>query len=229
MDRHPDVSLVATRSDGERSPRRIDGARREQLLDGVQEIVLAEGFRHLTVDDLASRLQCSKSTLYAVASSKESLVATVLKRFLDDVGRKVDAAVGGVADPVEALETYLTAIGGQMTRMSRMCFADMGANDRTRDVYFEHSRRLRRRIGEFVDAGMETSRFDAVDAAFVADAVSMLIDGIQWGRLLEDTQLSTADAYDAMTRFVVAALTNRRARSGTRRSERSGQRSPSGR
>jgi hypothetical protein len=34
---------------------------------------------------------------------------------------------------------------------------------------------------------------------------------IQWGRLLENTEESTADAYDAMTRFVVAALTNRRA------------------
>jgi hypothetical protein len=44
------------------------------------------------------------------------------------------------------------------------------------------------------------------------------LDGrIQWGRLLEDTQLSTADAYDAMTRFVVAALANRRTATRGRR------------
>ena len=201
--------LVGARTD-ERPARRIEDARRDELIAGIERIVLTEGFRHLTVDDLASRLQCSKSTLYAVASSKESLVTTVIKRFLDGARERIDASVAGVSDPLRSLELYLTAIGDQMGQMSRMCFADMGANDATRDVYFDHSRRLRRRIGELVDAGTERSVFDAVDATFVADAVSMLIDGIQWGRLLEDTELSTQDAYDAMTRFVVAGLTNRR-------------------
>ena len=207
MDQASDVGLVGVRSDT--AARRIEDARREQLIDGILQIVLTEGFRHLTVDELASRLQCSKSTLYAIASSKESLVSTVIRRFLDDADERIDASVAGLSDPVEALQAYLTAIGEQMGRISRVCFADMGAQDATRTVYFEHSRRLRKRIGEFVDAGIERSVFDPVDAAFVADAVSLLIDGIQWGRLLEDNDLSTPDAYDAMTRFVVAALTNR--------------------
>ena len=221
------MDIVAARSDGDRpsavTARRIEDSRRDQLLDAVQQIVLTEGFRHLTVDELASRLQCSKSTLYAVASSKESLVTAVLRRFLDEVEAHLETAVAGVIGPVDGLQAYLTAIGEQMGRMSRMCFADMGAHDATRDVYFEHARRLRRRIGGFVDAGVERSVFDAVDAAFVADAVALLIDGIQWGRLLEDTQLSTPDAYDAMTRFVVAALTNR---AGGRGRRRRGQREP---
>ena len=44
----------------------VHAARREELLDRLVELFLAEGFRHLTLGDLAARLHCSKSTLYAL-------------------------------------------------------------------------------------------------------------------------------------------------------------------
>lgn len=68
----------------------------------VQDLVLAEGFARLTVDDLAARLQCSKSTLYAVSSSKGYLVTKALRHFFRDATSRIEAQVAEMADPAQA-------------------------------------------------------------------------------------------------------------------------------
>jgi AcrR family transcriptional regulator len=47
------------------------------LRDAIIEIVLAEGFLDLQMSDLAARLNCSNSTLYAIAPSKEQLLRSI--------------------------------------------------------------------------------------------------------------------------------------------------------
>ena len=48
-------------------------ARRAELFDQLVALLLSEGFAHLTLDEIAARLRCSKSTLYTLAGSKEQL------------------------------------------------------------------------------------------------------------------------------------------------------------
>ncbi|MGB3699324.1 MAG: helix-turn-helix domain-containing protein, partial [Gordonia sp. (in: high G+C Gram-positive bacteria)] len=48
--------------------------RRLELFDEIVALFLAEGFGRLTLDELAARLHCSKSTLYTLAGSKDQLV-----------------------------------------------------------------------------------------------------------------------------------------------------------
>ena len=50
--------------------------RQTDLREALVELVLAQGFRHLTMDDFAAQLGCSKRTLYALADSKEQLQST---------------------------------------------------------------------------------------------------------------------------------------------------------
>lgn len=210
MESRSHVRLVSRQSHARRRPR-LNDERRSDLLRRIQDVILDEGFANLTVDELAARLQCSKSTLYAVSSSKEFLVTTAIKHFLDDVATLVEARVAEATEPVDRITTYLTAVGDEMQRMSQACFEDMGTNDSTREIYLAHSAVLRRRIAEFIDEGVVAGYFRPVHREFVADAVSLLIDGIQWGRLLEDTDLSPADAYAALSDLALAALTNRMA------------------
>ena len=70
---------------------RRGAARREELLDGLIAVMLAEGFAGLSLDDLAARLQCSKSTLYAVAASKEQLIAAAVREFFRRATERVEA------------------------------------------------------------------------------------------------------------------------------------------
>ena len=55
--------------------------RQAQLLDQLEELFLAEGFAGFTLEDLAVRLHCSKTTLYALAGSKEQLAVRVVRHF----------------------------------------------------------------------------------------------------------------------------------------------------
>ena len=55
--------------------------RQAELLDQLESLFLAEGFARFTLDDLAVRLRCSKSTLYALAGSKEQLALRVIRHF----------------------------------------------------------------------------------------------------------------------------------------------------
>ena len=79
--------------------------RHQELFDALVALFLAEGFARSTLDDLAARLRCSKSTLYQLARSKDELVRAVAVHFfreatagsrrrVDEHGHVVRAAAG---------------------------------------------------------------------------------------------------------------------------------------
>ncbi|MFJ2211132.1 TetR/AcrR family transcriptional regulator [Streptomyces sp. NPDC101062] len=186
--------------------KRLDDDRRDELLGRLQAIVLTEGFARLTVDTLAARLQCSKSTLYAISSSRHHLVATVLKSFFRDAADRVEKEVTEVADPARQIATYLAAVGAQMRRMSAACYDDMLDDDATREIYTVNSLAATRRVREMIHAGVESGDFRSVHAEFVSQAVGLLIDGIQSRELLGSTGLSSGDAFVELSNLVLAAL-----------------------
>jgi len=192
-----------------RARRRIDDARREALLGRIQDLVLAEGFARLTVDDLAARLQCSKSTLYAISSSKEYLVTMAIRHFFRDATAHIEDRIAGIADPAERIAAYLAGVGTEMRRLSQACYDDMVAHDSTRDVYAVNSAAAARRVRGFIRDGISGGRFRTVHAEFVGEAVGLLIDGIQHGELLNRTGLSSGDAFTQLSDLVLAALTNK--------------------
>lgn len=200
-------NLGVLRSCGPRR-RKIDAGRHEELLQQLEDVILADGFRGLTVDILAARLQCSKATLYAISSSKETLVATVLKRFFRIAAERVDTRVATITDAGERIATYLAAVGTEMRRMSPACYADMMSHDATRGIYAVNSAAAARRVREFIQAGIGDGVFRAVHAQFVGESVSLLIEGIQHGELLTRTGLSSGDAFIELGDLVLAALTN---------------------
>ena len=187
--------------------RRMSDARREEVLDRLQELFLAEGFARLTVDDLAARLQCSKSTLYALAGSKEQLVVAAFRRFFRTAAQRVEEKVGAITDPSQRIAEYLAGLGAELRRMSPECYADLLGFEATAEVYARHSLAAAHHVRESIQDGVASGAFRAVNAHFVGAAVSLLIDGIQHGELLDRSGLSMADAYTELGGLVLAALT----------------------
>ena len=73
-----------------RTETRYTTARRAQLFDQLVALFLAEGFAHFTLDDVAARLRCSKSTLYALAENKDRLVYAVTVHFFRGATERVE-------------------------------------------------------------------------------------------------------------------------------------------
>jgi AcrR family transcriptional regulator len=188
--------------------RRMSDTRREEVLERLQGLFLAEGFARLTVDDLTARLQCSKSTLYAIAGSREQLVVVVVRRFFREAAARVEEKVGPITDPPQRIAEYLAGLGAELRRMSAECYADMLGFEATAELYARHSLNAAHHVRESIQDGVRSGAFRAINADFVGAAVSLLIDGIQHGELLDRSGLSMADAYTELGGLVLAALTN---------------------
>lgn len=179
-------------------------ARRGELFDALVQLFLSEGFAHLTLDAIAARLHCSKSTLYTLAGSKERLVtvATVhfFKRATDDVEEKVTT----VAEPRERIVAYLTAVGEALAVASAQFMTDLDAFAPARDVYERNTRIAARRVQELISDGVAAGVFRGVHAAFAADVAATMMVRIQQGEVRAGTGLDDAASYHELA----ALLTN---------------------
>ena len=193
---------------GRLSRRRRTGDHTEAILEQLEELFLDVGFAHLTVGALAKEVHCSKSTLYGVAPSRDQLVVAVVKHFFRHAAARIEARVAEITDPRDRVAIYLAGVGDEMRRMSPACYADMIGFETTRGIYDHNSRVAASRVHEMIHEGIRSGAFRPVHAEFVGEAVSLLIEGIQQGALLERTGLSSGDAFAELGELVLAALTN---------------------
>ncbi|WP_024805858.1 TetR/AcrR family transcriptional regulator [Nocardia sp. BMG51109] len=180
--------------------------RRTELFDAMVGLFLAEGFAHLTLDDIASRLRCSKTTLYTLAGSKEQLVraATVhfFRRATEDVEQRIATATGAR----ERIIAYLSAVGTVLGAASDQFMTDLDAFIPAREVYEQNTRLAARRVREFVDAGVAAGEFREVHAAFAADLAATMMVRIQQGGVRTETGLDDADAYRELATILTTGL-----------------------
>ncbi|MFI5717693.1 TetR/AcrR family transcriptional regulator [Nocardia sp. NPDC051750] len=179
-------------------------ARRTKLFDELVELFLTEGFAHLTLDAVAARLKCSKSTLYTLADSKEQLVTAATVHFFKQATEAVEASVAATTEPRDRIAAYLTAVGEALSAASARFMADLDAFAPARAVYDRNTRIAARRVQELIDHGVSTGEFRRVHAAFAADLAATMMVRIQQGGLRASTGLDDAAAY----RELAAVLTH---------------------
>ncbi len=180
--------------------------RRGELFDALLALFLAEGFAHLTLDDIAARLRCSKGTLYTLAGSKEQLVHAVtvhfFRRATDDVERRV-AQVNGARERITA---YLTAVGSALEVASDRFMADLDAFAPARAVYEQNTAIAARRVSELIAEGVVAQEFRDVHAAFAADLAAAMMVRIQQGTVRSTTSLDDAAAYRELAVILTAGI-----------------------
>ncbi|MGP4021082.1 TetR/AcrR family transcriptional regulator [Saccharopolyspora sp. 5N708] len=193
-----------TTSQGRRRP---VNARRAELLDRLRDLFLAEGFAHFTLDDLAARLHCSKSTLYTLAGSKEQLAVRVVAHYFKIATERIEQRVAASGDVREKVRVYLEAAAEALRPASREFIDDMAANLSTRATYEANAHAAADRIRGFIRAGVRQGVFREVHAGFVGEMVGRTIVGIQRGEIGARTGLSDAAAFAALSQFLLGGLT----------------------
>ena len=182
-------------------------ARQSQLLDELVALVLAEGFADLTLDAVAARLRCSKSTLYAVARSREQLVREAVVAFFAGATEAVEAAVLGAGTHRDRVAAYLRAVAAALRPASPAFVADLASFAPAREVYERNTAAAAARVRALVDDGVAAGEFRAVHAAFVADVVAATMVRIQQREVAAATGLDDAAAYDELADLVLHAVT----------------------
>jgi AcrR family transcriptional regulator len=179
-------------------------ARREELLNGLVEIFLAEGFTGFSVEDLAVRLQCSKTTLYAVAPSKEQLITAVVRAFFRRSTERIEARLAAEADPVGRIGVYLDSIAAELAPASPAFYNDLDSFAPARDIYAQNTAFAARRVQELVRDAERPAR--PVDAVFIGAVAAKVIESIQQGQLRALTSLDDAAAYRSLADLIVAGV-----------------------
>lgn len=179
-------------------------ARRAELLDGLIAMFLADGFRGVSLDGVARRLQCSKSTLYAVAPSKEQLITAVVRAFFRRATERVEADLAAASDPTARIRAYLDGIATELAPASAAFHADLAAFAPTREIYAQNTAIAARRLQELVAAAARPGR--PVDAAFIGAVAAETMAAIQQGRIRALTGQDDAEAYRSLADVITAGL-----------------------
>ncbi|WP_227983553.1 TetR/AcrR family transcriptional regulator [Nocardia spumae] len=180
--------------------------RRSELFDALVDLFLAEGFAHLTLDDIAARLRCSKSTLYALAGSKEQLVRVATVHFFRRATDAVESEVARLSGAADRITGYLSAVGVALSAASERFMSDLDAFAPAREVYEINTRIAADRVRELVTEGVEAGEFRDVHAAFAADLAAAMMVRIQQGGVRAATGLDDAMAYRELAGLLTAGI-----------------------
>jgi len=186
------------------------GRRRgDQLLEELVELYLAEGFLPFGMGDLAARLHCSRSSLYLVASSKEQIIVTAVRRYFRRAAERIEERVEAEQDRGLRLQVYLAAVSDELAPAAERFYADVAAFAPARELYEANTRRAAQRVQDLVVEGVEAGALRPVNARFVGAAVAEVMAAIQGGRIEAAADLDDADAYRALSDLVFRAVERR--------------------
>jgi AcrR family transcriptional regulator len=181
--------------------------RQAELLDQLEALFLAEGFARFTLEDLAVRLHCSKSTLYALADSKEQLAHRVVKHFFRKATDVVEARTVTEEDPARRVTAYLSAVAVALAPAGPSFHRDLDSFALGREVYERNTAMAADRVRELIAEGVAQGRFREVHPALIADTVTTLMFRIGRGDTARATGLDDATAYREMAALLLHGIT----------------------
>ncbi|MCX6396351.1 MAG: TetR/AcrR family transcriptional regulator [Propionibacteriales bacterium] len=189
---------------GRSSP--VSPSRGVELLDALIDLYLRDGFLAFGVGELAAELHCSRSSLYLVASSKEQIILTAVRRYFQRAAERIETRVEAQSHPGLRLQAYLAAVADELAPASEQFYADLAEYPPARDLYLENTRRAAQRVQDIVATGVAAGTLRSVNARFVGAAVAEVMAAIQAGRIEAATGLTDAAAYAALADLVGTGL-----------------------
>lgn len=180
--------------------------RQAELLDQLEVLFLAEGFARLTLDELAERLHCSKSTLYTLAESRERLSLRVIKHFFRKATDAVETQTVTETDPALRVTAYLSAVARALAPAGPAFHRDLESFAPGHEVYERNTALAADRVRSLIAEGVAQGRFREVHPALVADTVTTLMFRIGRGDTARATGLDDATAYRELAALLLHGI-----------------------
>lgn len=180
--------------------------RQRELLDEL-EVILADGFAELTMVELASRLNCSLRTLYAVAPSRDELVLVAVDRNLWRVGRAAREAIDPDLRPLDAVRAYLEAANVAVGNFTEAFARDLAAVPAAQELSDEHNEYLFKVVRTLLDLAVDRGEIaNDVDTSAVARILAGLGGFFARPDVIPTLRSSPKQAADAVVDLVLRGL-----------------------
>jgi len=180
--------------------------RQRTILGDLVALILREGFGGWSVEDFAAELGCSKSTLYAIAASKEQLMRAAVVEYFRGVAERVEARLTAMPASSDALRTYLLAVADELQPASSRFLLDVTSFAPARQVYELNTRLAADRVRALIADGVRAGRYRKVDGAFVGVLTATMMSAIQRGEVGALTGQSDGAGYKALAEVVLNGI-----------------------
>jgi AcrR family transcriptional regulator len=163
------------------------------LLKDLDVLAASEGFLHLNMGQIASRLRCSKASLYRLAPGLEELFELVIKlRF----ARVFDAGERQCADAVtwtDKLVAHLDSLVTEQSKLSYEYMRDLYAFSRTASLMKSYEARGEGELRRLLQGGIDAGEFQRVNPGLAAQMLRTTISRICQPDFYATTGLPTTE------------------------------------
>ncbi|CQR48705.1 MULTISPECIES: TetR/AcrR family transcriptional regulator [Haloferax] len=184
----------------------------QAILEATHQVLLESGYNGISISRIADRVGISKSVIYHYYDNKESLLAELLdavhRRFLAKIFEQEDTT------PREELERFLTLFVAapslscqpetELTQLAK-AFVELRtqsiSNPDYRSIFTESENRVKRRLTETIEAGIEQGEFKPVDPERTSEHIITFVAGILFRQATTDSVDSEA-LYDEVQQFL---------------------------
>jgi AcrR family transcriptional regulator len=180
--------------------------RLQRLVQSLESLFLEQGFLHLSTEELAKSLRCSKRSLYLLAPSREALFELVIERFLSRIRVDGAATARQAKDWTSAITGYLNA-GVRGTRLAGAQFVrDLNTFGPGLSRLRDHQRMRVEGLEKIVARGAEQGAFTNLHPKLVAEVLLNAGARMSDPDFLSSAEMSMSQAYEELFRLVSYGL-----------------------
>jgi AcrR family transcriptional regulator len=176
-------------------------------LSHLEEIMLTEGLSGPTVSDRATRLNCSRRTLYESAPIKDAAVLNALRVLFARIREDALSATSSRASFNERLHDYLQVGVRAAQRMSGQAVADIRRWEPAFQVWKAHIALRGWGFCALLEAGIQDGAFCRVKLVLVGEFVFAGLSRMLEPEFYANTRISVTEAFQEYTALLPAALT----------------------
>lgn len=179
-------------------------ARQRELFDALYTSFLSQGFHDFTIDGAVAAFHCSKSTIYALGSSRDAIIRRILVTFFKEVTRQVDAQLSGLRSDRSRLETYFSAMTSALEPASAAFMRDLASEPVAREIYEFNTKAATEKIAAIIESGASSGEFAVDSPEFLTLIIQRTMNDIQQG--VYAPTLPFADSYRQLGQIILGGI-----------------------
>ncbi len=168
--------------------------RQEEVLDVIERVFRREGIRSVRMGDLADEAQCSRSTLYELAPSKEELLLLVLDRMMRRSARRTAASWAEADDPVDRVRIMLTTSSEDIAAIGPTFLDAVRSHPPTAMLFDRWIAAGRDTLEQLIEEAVVAKKLRPVTAAVFAEGMFAVVLRFTDPEVVRSTRTSPADA-----------------------------------
>lgn len=166
----------------------------ERLLDAAEAMFTQEGFLHLSTDDLARVLHCSKRTLYAIARGREEFFSAVIERRMSRLEREQIERLEAAPNVEAAILICVESMVATLESISPVYLRDLMRFGPGERAVKSIMRRITDAATKVIEQGKRENVFRKIDPRVAAEALFVSVRRMIEPDFLAMSRVTSAEA-----------------------------------